>query len=143
MRLITFIIVGFLANFAWSQNKVEWKTSFDQQTNEVLIEAKIEQGWHLYSQVLKNDVGPIPTTFQFEENKNVQLIGAVAQPKAIEAYDENFGSNLDYFAENVVFKQKVDFKKETILKGSVYYMVCDDQRCLPPTEVPFEIELKK
>jgi len=143
MRLITLIIVGFLGDFAFGQNKVEWKTSFDKESKEVVIEAKIEQGWHLYSQVLKNDVGPIPTTFQFEENKNVKLIGGVEQPQAIEAYDENFGSNLDYFAENVVFRQKVDLKKETKLKGSVYYMVCDDQRCLPPTEVPFEIELTK
>lgn len=143
MRLITLIIVGFLASFGWSQNKVEWTTTFDKETNEVLIEANIEQGWHLYSQILKNDVGPIPTTFQFEENKNVKLVGEVAQPQAIEAYDENFGSNLDYFAGNVVFRQKVDFKKQSTLKGSVYYMVCDDQRCLPPTEVPFEIELIK
>lgn len=143
MRVIMLIIVGFLSNLVTAQSKVEWKTSFDSNTNEVLIEANIEQGWHLYSQILKNDVGPIPTTFQFEDNKNVKIIGEVTQPQAIEAYDENFGSNLDYFAGNVIFRQKVEIKKQSTLKGSVYYMVCDDQKCLPPTEVPFEIELTK
>lgn len=142
MKIILVFILGF-TSFAIGQNKVQWQLEWDRANSEIIIHAHIEKGWHLYSQVLKNDVGPIPTSFEFESNKSVQLINGVQQPAAIEAFDSNFGANLDYFEGHTQFRQKVKVKKDCELVGSVYYMVCDDQSCLPPIEVPLKIELKK
>lgn len=142
MKIILVFILGF-TSFAWGQNKVQWQLEWDKSNSEVIIHAHIEEGWHLYSQVLKNDVGPIPTSFEFESNRSVQLIDKVQQPKAIEAFDPNFGANLDYFEGHTQFRQKLKLKKDCVLVGSVYYMVCDDQSCLPPIEVPLQIELTK
>ena len=143
MKQITFFLFLFAGVLAYGQNNVSWSYEYDRKAKEVKIYADIEEGWHLYSQILKNDIGPIPTTFEFEKNQDVTVVGKVQQPKAIEAYDANFGANLDYFEGEVTFSQKVKVKKDTVLSGSVYYMVCDDQSCLPPTEVKFEITVKK
>jgi hypothetical protein len=143
MKLLFFIILTFIGLQLRAQNKLTWTYSFDNERSEVLIHGAIEDGWHLYSQVLKNDVGPIPTTITFESNKSVKLIDGVMQPQPIAAYDENFGAELDFFEKEVTFRQKVQVKKATTLKGVVTYMVCDDQKCLPPIDVHFEIELTK
>jgi DsbC/DsbD-like thiol-disulfide interchange protein len=138
------LTILLLSGFACqAQNKLSWTYSFDKESNEVILHGEIEEGWHLYSQILKNDVGPVPTTITFEPNKSVKLIGEVRQPQPVVAYDENFGAELDFFEKEVTFRQTVHVKKPTQLRGMVTYMVCDDQKCLPPIDVHFEIQLTK
>jgi hypothetical protein len=137
-----FLLLSLVGNVS-AQNKVSWTFSYSNTTNEVVFQATIEEGWHLYSQVLKNDIGPIPTEFTFEENTSVDFIDGVKQPEPIAAFDANFGSTLDFFKDEVIFSQSVSVKNDTHIKGSVYYMVCDDQGCLPPIDVPFSIPVKK
>jgi thiol:disulfide interchange protein DsbD len=44
--------------------------------------------------------------------------------------------------DQVVFKQRISLNKPvTAITGVLEFMVCDDQRCLPPAEVEFEIPL--
>lgn len=143
MRLLFLILLCLLGLNLTAQNKLTWTFSYDQEAGEIQLHGEIEEGWHLYSQVLKNDVGPVPTTVTFEPNKAIKLIGKVTQPTPIAAFDENFGAELDFFEKEVTFRQRVKVTKSSTLKGTVNYMVCDDQKCLPPIDVHFEIELTK
>lgn len=125
---------------------VKWSYA-SQQTKAgeatLIITAKIDKGWHLYSQLIP-DGGPIKTTFNFTADPNYELIGKVEEGKAIDYYDKNFEMQLMYFATEAVFKQKIKLKSGKAFKinGGVEFMVCDDEKCLPPELVEFEIAIK-
>lgn len=127
---------------AYSQDVVKWEFAYNSQTGNVEMKASIKEGWHLYSQFVSNDVGPVPTTFTFKTSNDIQLKGAVSEPKPIQKYDENFEAMLDFFEGEVVFTQQLSYKKATTLEGSVTFMVCDDTMCLPPVDKTFTIQLK-
>lgn len=108
----------------------------------VYIKATIEEGWHIYSQHVKPG-GPIPTTIKIKPSKDFTKVGVVAEPKPMEKFEKVFNMNVGYFEREVVFQQKVKFKKPgTVVSGTVEFMVCDESRCLPPDEVKFSVTIK-
>jgi thiol:disulfide interchange protein DsbD len=123
-------------NWSYSSEKINDK-EFD-----LLITAKIEKGWHLYSQFIEEG-GPIPTSFKFNPSAAYKLIGKVTEsPKPVTAFDKNFNMQIAWHKDQVVFKQRISLNKPvTAITGVLEFMVCDDQRCLPPAEVEFEIPL--
>lgn len=126
---------------SFSQKKVEWSYNFNSSTKVIEMKAQMADGWHLYSQHVANDIGPVPTTFNFEPSSSCKLIGKVDEPKPIQEYDENFEALLDYFEGEVIFSQRVSLKKNTSLYGTVIYMACNATQCLPPVDERFIIEL--
>lgn len=141
MKLLTFFILIFLALNSFSQKKVEWSFAYNPVSRVIEMKADLADGWHLYSQHVANDIGPVPTTFTFEPNSAFKLIGKVDEPKPIQEYDENFEALLDYFEDEVVFSQRISVKKNTKLLGVVTYMACNATQCLPPADEQFTIEL--
>lgn len=137
--LTTTVNAQILAPVKWSwkaepTGKGEYKLTFS---------AKIDKGWHTYSQTINGD-GPIPTSFTFDDkNKDVQILGKTSEagPNVHEGFDPNFKINLKYFEDAMVCTQKVKVLKDTKLKGTLEYMVCDDHRCLPPEDLDFEFNL--
>ena len=73
---------------------------------ELVFTARIDEGWHLYSQFLGDD-GPIPTQFYFKDSANYERTGPTEEitPPVLE-YDPNFEMELLYFSEEAVFSQK-------------------------------------
>lgn len=134
-----FLLVTSMAD---AQNYVQWHFSFDDEASAFVAEAKIEEGWHLYSQELTNEFGPIPTEFSFKENQNLQLVGKTTEPEPIKEYDPNFDGELNFFKENARFVQEITIEETTVLKGTVTYMVCNDEMCMPPIDVEFEINVE-
>lgn len=124
-----------------AQEKVKWTVSYSKEKNSVELTAAIADGWHLYSQFINNDIGPVPTAFTFDENKTVTFTGKVTEPTPIREYDENFEANLDFFKSNVVFEQKLGKNSKGKITGTITYMVCNDVMCLPPVDVPFEVTI--
>jgi thiol:disulfide interchange protein len=125
---------------------VKWKTAVEAGepgTATLVMTASIDKGWHLYSQFIP-DGGPIKTTFTFSPSKNYELSGNVMEGKAVEYYDKNFEMDLKYFSNQAVFRQKVKLKTTGSFKieGTVEFMVCDDEKCLPPDQVDFVFEIK-
>lgn len=144
MKRIFLILITFILTFtAQAQDVVSWDFSFNPKTNQIEMTAKIQDGWHLYSQFIENTVGPVPTTFTFKSSNDFQLIGAVAEPKPIQKYDETFEATLDFFESKVVFVQQVNAKRETVLEGTVTFMVCNQTMCLPPVDKQFKISIPK
>lgn len=138
LSLFSFILIHF-AFFA--QEKVEWKYSFNQEESTIEIHASIADGWHLYSQHLENEFGPVATSFTFQENPNVIFVGSTQEPKAIHEFDENFETDLNFFKNEVTFSQKIKVKKSTEVNGTTTFMVCNETMCLPPIDKPFTLKV--
>lgn len=141
MRTSILFILSFISCLSFGQNTVEWEFKVE---NEVFIaKAEIAEGWHLYSQHINNEIGPIPTSFEFEKNPAIRILGKTEEPESLKEYDENFEGELNFFKEQVEFSQELKVTSSSELKGFVTYMVCNDTMCLPPTDEFFNITIEK
>jgi len=103
----------------------------------------INNPWHTYSQFTP-DGGPVATKFSFAKNPLYTLDGSVKENgKLIKKFESVFGVDVKYFSEKVDFVQVVKLKTsaKTNFSGSVEFMVCNDQQCLPPATQKFSIAL--
>ncbi len=148
MKKILLILGLLLANQAHAQilTPVKWsyaakKTSATEAV--VLIRATIDEGWHIYSQTVK-DGGPVKTSFTFPAAKGYTVVGKTIEPKPITKFEKTFGMNVSYFETSVTFQQKVKLKKAgpATIKGKLEYMTCNDQKCLPPEDLDFSVDVK-
>ena len=103
---------------------------------EIIFSGTIDNGWHVYSTNLGND-GPIEATFHVNKLEGAELVGPLTpRGKEISEYDNMFGMKLRYFEKNVQFVQKVKFTKPQYnIDAYLEYGACNDEMCMPPTEV--------
>ncbi|OBQ55596.1 thioredoxin family protein [Tamlana sp. s12] len=127
-------------------NPVKWSTSVEKLSDteyKLISKATIEKGWHLYSQNVPEN-GPVPTSFIYDDaNGQFKIIGNTTEEKGHTINDPVFEMEITFFEDTAVFEQKIAVVgDEKTINGFVEYMVCDDTRCLPPTEVdlPFNLE---
>ncbi len=138
--LIIILLLGLNAQ-AQIYNPVKWTTSVEKISDsqyDLVAKATIAKKWHLYSQYLENDDGPIATTFSYKDSLNTyQLIGKTTEGKGHTEYDKVFEMVIKYFEREAVFKQRINLltDKKIVLNEVVNFMVCDDASCLPPTDV--------
>jgi hypothetical protein len=128
-----------LAPVKWAYQAV--KTG-DKKYN-VIITANVDAPWHIYSQFVKK--GPVPTTVQFAKNPLVVINGSTKEVGNLEKkFDNNFGAVIGSFGGKVQFIQAVTLKvnTKTKLTGTIEYMVCNEERCLPPTKQSFEVDIQ-
>ncbi len=122
---------------------VEWE--FEKEwlaEDELLLTAKasIEHNWYLYGLEIPEG-GPVPTSFNINDSEHFELIGDVWEVTEPELkHDPFFDMDLPLFSIEAWFNQKVRIlsDKEFKITGFIEYMSCDDERCLPPQERPFE-----
>lgn len=139
---VTFIALSSSTGYA--QERVKWDFTYNPTAKEIQIKAQISDGWHLYSQHIANSIGPVPTSFHFEQSTDIIFNGEMTEPTPIRQYDENFEADLDFFTNEVVFTRKVStVKPGTTIKGYVTFMVCNEVMCLPPTDYNFTIQIPK
>jgi hypothetical protein len=143
-----FLVIFLLMTFSLSAqviNPVNWSFQVHKISNvesELVFTATIDKGWHLYSQNIPEG-GPIPTSFNIEKGMGFFTDGKVTEPNAIEVFDKQFNMKVQYFSDRAEFRQKVKVMsaKPVDVKGFVEFMCCDDEKCLPPTEVSFLFKL--
>lgn len=138
---------GILFGHAQVYNPVKWTTSVEKLSESeyaLVSKATIETGWHLYSQNVPED-GPIPTAFTYDDSEGgFKILGNTSEEKGKTVDDPVFGMKIKYFEKSATFKQKVEVKENTsTIKAFVEFMVCDDARCLPPTEVELVFNIPK
>lgn len=138
-RLIFLFLTFTLGIFSQIEDPLQWSTSVEKVSdNEFILVSKatIEEGWHLYSQEVPED-GPIPTTFSFDtSNENFSLIGKTLEEKGHTVDDPVFEMKIKFFENSAIFKQRVKTTSDiNTINGVVEFMVCDDTKCLAPTEV--------
>lgn len=103
---------------------------------EIIFSAKIEKGWHLYSTELGND-GPISATFHSNKMEGVKTVGKLTpRGREISKYDNMFGTTLRFFEGSATFVQKIKFTKPTYtIDCHMEYGACNDEMCMPPSEI--------
>lgn len=103
---------------------------------EIIFQGTIEPGWHVYSTDLGND-GPIEATFNVVKINGLELVGKLKPVgNVITKYDKMFGMDLKYFEGKATFVQKVRFTKpEYEIDAYLEYGACNDESCMPPTDV--------
>jgi thiol:disulfide interchange protein DsbD len=135
--LVIFCLFSF---YSISQNEIKWEIDYDKTESELKFNAKMADGWHIYSQFMDENAGPIPTSFEIKSG-DIELIGNVEEPEPTKVYDENFGSDITYFSDEVIFTQKLKPNSKGMVNIEVVYMLCNDEGCLPPKVEAFEIEI--
>ncbi|MCK8480166.1 protein-disulfide reductase DsbD family protein [Psychroserpens algicola] len=124
---------------------VTWEASVEKisDTEYVLVsKAKIDQGWHLYSQNVPDD-GPIPTTFDYTLENGVELIGNTNEEEGVTIDDKVFQMKVKYFEDSAEFRQHIKVSNQDIksIKAEVGFMACDDEKCLAPSYLDLEYSL--
>ena len=143
--LIGILMLSVVAN-ARIETPVRWahgSKRINAHETMILLRARIQPGWHIYSQAVKED-GPIKTSFTFTPSKNYKLAGNTIEPTPKVKYEEGFKMNVGYFEKEVVFQQKIKLKSTSVteVKGVLEYAVCNKIGCLPPEELAFNVSIK-
>lgn len=111
---------------------------------EFMATAAIEAGWTMPSMRSDPD-GPPPLEIYWEyDSTAVTAIGEVAEMTKIKtAMDPLFGVEVSKYVESpVVLKQRfTSSSAQPVVKGFWVFTVCDDEKCLPPTDIEFNIDL--
>lgn len=110
---------------------------------EVVFTGTIDKGWHVYSTDL-GDGGPISATFNVESISGAELVGKLKSVgKEVAAFDKLFEMKVRYFENTAQFVQKLKLTGgEYKVEGFLEYGACNDENCLPPTQVPFKFSGK-
>ncbi|HYM93015.1 MAG TPA: protein-disulfide reductase DsbD domain-containing protein [Chitinophagaceae bacterium] len=146
LTFLFFLLTGFAASA--QLNPVSWDFSAKKtadKTYEIHLTATIQSGWHLYSQTQPEDAIAIPTGITFTANPLVQLNGKAKEiGKMQKFHDSKLGVSANQYSNKVDFVQVVKLKAnvKTNIAGGVEFQTCDDEKCLPPKTVNFNIALK-
>ena len=110
---------------------------------EVVFTAAIDKGWHVYSTDL-SDGGPISATFNVEKISGAEVVGKLKPVgKEISTFDKLFEMKVRYFENTAQFVQKLKLTGGAYqIEGYLEYGACNDENCLPPTQVPFKFSGK-
>lgn len=124
------------------QFKTELKTLSDTEL-QIVFTGKIDDGWHVYSTDLPEG-GPISATFNTDKMEGLELVGKLMpQGAEIENFDKVFEMKLRYFEKTATFVQKLKVTAPNYqIEGYLEYGACNDENCLPPTEVSFKFSGK-
>lgn len=140
------IIMAWLPSFAQIQEPVKFKTELKTISDteaQIVFTGNIDARWHVYSTDLPSG-GPISATFNVEKIQGAELMGKLTpQGKEIENFDKVFEMKLRYFENTATFVQKFKITDASYqIEGYLEYGACNDENCLPPTEVPFSFSGK-
>ncbi len=146
MSLFIFLLL-ITTSFAQILEPVKW--SFDSKQDgkevELIFKATIEEGWHLYDTELP-DGGPIATSINYEDSTRFEFVGELQkQPKPTEEFDKTFQMDLRYYSHEATFIQKIRLasNEPVEISGYVEFMCCNDETCLPPTEIDFSFKFNQ
>ncbi|WP_100075756.1 protein-disulfide reductase DsbD family protein [Chryseobacterium camelliae] len=139
LLILLFLATGINAQI---KNPVKFKLTVNDLGNnqyEAVLNATIENGWHIYSKDLPEDTG-IPTEYKVS-GKNIELVGKFTETgKKHEEFSEAFGGTIVYYSNAAGFKQKFKLKdaaKPGEVVAEIMYQTCDDRVCLAPNTLEF------
>lgn len=148
MKKLFFLAAAALAFFQAQAQQSPVKWTFEPQKigageYDLVFTAHIQDGWYVYSQYLESDDGPIRTAFSYDANHYLQFVDKNREEgKKYEGYDDLFGMNIIKFSGTPTFKQRVKITAPTTVSGSLEFMTCDNEKCLPPVDVRFQFTLE-
>jgi thiol:disulfide interchange protein DsbD len=128
------------------EEKVKATISLNQDdcNLEVVVDVDIVDGWHINSHVLPEGSFSIPTNISIEKSNNYKFRGGIIEPEPILEFDDMADEMMSYHHHKFTLKKKVTSKarKDYVLKGVFSFQTCNDVKCLPEYEQPFELKVK-
>lgn len=143
---IGILLGGFTANA--QLNPVNWNFTIKKladKTYELRAKATMQPGWHLYSQDQPEDAIAIPTGFTINNNPLLSLDGKIKEIGKLERFHDNtLDVSANQYSNSVDFVQVIKLKAavKTNITGSVEYQTCNDEKCLPPKTINFNVAVK-
>ena len=140
MKKLLTILIGLTAVLtaaAQMQDPIHFHSELKRISDteaELLFQATIDAGWHVYSTGLGNN-GPISATFHADRMEGAQTVGSLkARGKEVKQFDKMFGMEVRYFEQAVTFVQKIRFTQPRYdISCYIEYGACSDAMCLPPS----------
>lgn len=152
MTRIFFLILTVLAAFGGTvsgqfMKPVTWDVSTqmtDDNHGVVLMKARIDNGWHMYSYDLDPSAGPSPLQVKWDKLEGVELSGSLtSDKKAHVQFDSMFNAELSWWTESVVISQAFTATApEFSISGTIRYSACNDENCIPPSKETFSLSGK-
>ena len=135
------MVVCLTSAFAQIQDPVQFKTELKKISEteaQIIFTGTIDAGWHVYSTDLPEG-GPISATFNTDKMEGIELDGKLTpEGKEIQNYDKMFEMNVRYFEDKATFVQKLKITAANyFIEGYFQYGSCNDENCLPPTDIEF------
>jgi thiol:disulfide interchange protein DsbD len=141
--LLFFVITDLQAQ----TEPVKWKMTSKKISAceyELILNAAIEEHWHIYAVYMPSKDGPEPTVITFEKNNSYKTLGKLTESSPIKKFDDVFGIDVTYHEKNATFKQRIQLftDKEIIIKGNYVYQACNAEGCKTIPPLPFEFKIK-
>ncbi len=148
MSLIAICVFAVSAQMPGGVNPVTWKFSVKMKSaseGEVVMKATVADGWHLYGFTQPED-GPIPTTIDLTASTGVKFTSdIIAKPTPRTEKDPLMGTVVNYWEKTVTIIRpfKVTDRAKARIKGSVRFMACNGETCMPPATQEIDLAVKK
>jgi hypothetical protein len=146
-RLCSVIVLLVLSIPVYAQEPVSWSYTAKKVSAgeyELRFTARIEDGWHIYSQQQKGFTISKPTSFKYGNNPLVELQGNTKEEgQMIHDRNADLGTEQNEYANKVDFIQRLKLKAAvtTNIQVTVIFQTCTDHECLPPDNKTFTIAL--
>lgn len=146
MRELLNIAIFIVSIVSYGQgNAVKWTTTTERisaEEIELIVIATLEDEWHIYSQEIAEG-GPVATSFSFKLDKRYTKKGNTKEEEGHVVDDEVFDMQIKFFEVETVFKQRIKLKTKDkfVINGSVEYMACSDESCLPPENIALSFKI--
>ncbi|MBR4187805.1 MAG: thioredoxin family protein [Bacteroidaceae bacterium] len=139
--LLTLYIFIYTVALAQFQNPVAFSVTQKQTGDnvlEVVFQGTIDAGWHVYGTDIA-DGGPTRAELTLEKQKGLKPDGKLrAAGKVQKKMDEMFGMEVSYMEGTASFVQRFTITEpEYEVAGYLTYGACNDENCIPPTNVEF------
>ncbi len=114
LAFLLFIVLLGQGQAMAQQSMPEWTISYSKENVtqcdevELIYTCKIPDTWYIYSNNMDPNLGPILTSFQFNEKKDLVLVDK--EPRAIgfkTKYDDVWEGDVSIFVKKLEFRQKV------------------------------------
>ncbi len=142
--LLTLFICALVSALAQFQTPVTITASQKKVADdalEIVFQGNVDAGWHVYGTDIA-DGGPTRAELTLETQKGLKPDGKLkATGKLHKAMDEMFGMEVSYMEGTASFVQRFTITEpEYEVAGYLTYGACNDENCIPPTNVEFSFK---
>ena len=111
---------------------------------EVVFQGTVDAGWHVYGTDIE-DGGPTRAELTIEKQKGLKPDGKLRVTGTLhKAMDDMFGMEVSYMEGTASFSQRFTITEpEYEVVGYLTYGACNDENCIPPTNVEFSFKGEK
>lgn len=142
-RIYTFFIITLAALGCMAQMAEPVRFTAAQKINdrgqlEISFHGTIDAGWHVYGADFE-DGGPQRAVITLEKQDGVRTVGGIRTVGDVHrGTDPMFGMEVESVEKEVTFIQTYELTADRYdIAGYLTFGACNDQNCLPPTNVEF------